>query len=183
MHGADVNTMERGMLFVVIAVVPIISTTSPLSPLNSPRPGSSTRLLISMDVTPRRPIHRAAASRRQSSPGLFLHLHQPRALFIFHGRSVLEILFHLASPRKTLFQEHPRPPLSRSHLGACSGTRDILSSSSSRRSSKYIATLINHAVRSALSINFCAHNLLKEMQAHCGKSIRRNSSLSLSLAS
>ena len=63
--GVDVNTMEHGMLFVVIAVVPIISTTS-LSPFNSSRPGSSTRLLISMDVTPRRPIHRAEP-RRQST--------------------------------------------------------------------------------------------------------------------
>jgi len=96
MHqSADVNTIERGMLFVVIAVVPIISTTS-LSPLNSPRPESSTRLLISMDVTPRRPIHPDCTST-SVDPKLFLHLHQSRAPYSSFGRSVLEILFHLVS--------------------------------------------------------------------------------------
>lgn len=84
------------MLFVVTAVVPIISTTS-LSPLNSPRPGSSTRLLISMDVTPRRPIHRAAPRRQSTRSFSFISI--SRALYSFYGkRSALEILFHLASP-------------------------------------------------------------------------------------
>lgn len=78
MHGADVNTMERGMLFVVSAVVPIISTTTSLSLLNSSRPESSTRLLISMDVTPRRPIHRVAPRRQSARSFSFISIRRAR---------------------------------------------------------------------------------------------------------
>lgn len=114
------------MLFVVIAVVPIISTTS-LSPLNSSRPGSSTRLLISMDVTPRRPIHRAAPRRQSSRSFSFISI--SRAPYSFHGRaegegggekSTLEILFHLASSEKqtTRYIGNIHPPSHAPLIGA-----------------------------------------------------------------
>lgn len=90
--------MEHGMLFVVTTVVPIISTTS-LSPLNSPRPGSSTRLLISMDVTPRRPIHRATPRRQSTRSFSFISISRAFPIHPSRERSALEILFHLASPR------------------------------------------------------------------------------------
>ena len=90
-----VNTMEHGMLFVVIAVIPIISTIS-LSPLNSSRPESSTRLLISMDVTPRRPIHRAEPRRQSTRSFSFISI--SRASYSsLQERSALKILFHLVS--------------------------------------------------------------------------------------
>lgn len=137
--GVDVNTMEHGMLFVVNAVVPIISTTS-LSPLNSP---ASRIIHSSFDLDGRHSTasHSSSCTSTSVEPKLFLHLHQSRALFILRGkRSALEILFHLASPGNSNYQVYRQYPFTR-------GARATTTLLRTRRSSERIATLINQSRR------------------------------------
>lgn len=129
--GADVNTMERGMLFVVITVVPRIISTTSLSPLNSPRPGSSTRLLISMDVTPRR------------IPFIGLHLDVSRAEAFPSSPSVARPI-HLSGTECSWdiisFSSAKRKILRTSAISACGAPSSL---SPLIKEERYIATFID----------------------------------------